>query len=613
MRILSCDKVRKKFYPEVGNHLQVLSIPCYLRKRRFLVAIVFTFTALLGAVSSVLAVLLGPSIQLLMSPPENALIPLSELFGPRLAFVIAPFLNAPVLSLNQFRVFLPYALLAVSSVKLFLTVSQWFIWELLSEGFSRDLRSILLTKFTSYRPHLAKKDSPDGVGSLIASGIATETRMLREYMVHFWGGLPREGVQLIFLIGTLLALSPLLSAYFLGLGFPVIFLVQRFGKKLKKRSQEALRDFGSLTEWLQQRLLGMETIKQLSSERFEEQAMVALNQKLLERFLRALRVKLRTAPLVEAASGLIIAYLLYLSLFSVYSGQTESSVQISFFATLALLSQSASKISRYFNSNREGLAASERLGQLLGLLEEGQVKTEKSLQPPESCFGIRVSNLKVNYFSQRDKHILDIPHFIFEPGKVYAILGPSGSGKTSFLKVLAGLNPGDCQGKILWNGRAEPVEMAYVPQQLELAPFGLLENISYPLSVKSEMKNRLQEVLRLAGLEDVGGRQATMDQKDGLNLSGGQIQRVFLARAEFHAPPIILIDEGTSALDPLSEKLIYARVKVWAGKGRLVILVAHRPAALSVADEVLYLKEGELVFSGGVGIFKASPFAENFS
>lgn len=592
-----------------------LTLKDFLKKQKFLVLIAMTLALGLGIISSVIATLVGPSLQMLMNPQSGKFIDLATLFGPRISQFLKICTGLSEISLEDFRVLLPLFLISIAGLKFLFSIFQWLLWEALSEDFARKIRRRLVSNFLIYQPSLAKKDSPDEVGSRLTSALAADTRILKEYMVHFWGGLPREGIQAFFLALTLIFLSPELSFYFIGMGLPVVILVQRVGKKLRRRSQEALRDFGSLTEYLQQRFLGMETIKQVQTEKKEEQSMVLLSDALLNRYLRALRVKSRTAPIVEGASGLIIALLLYLSLTSVQVGDTATTVQISFFATLALLSQSTTKLAKYFNSNREGGAASSRLEELFDLLADGKPKEPRNYEFPANHLTINphvyLNDVQVNYYSVGSKDVLNVKELQFDAGQVHLILGPSGSGKSTLLKVLAGLNPGCTRGKILWNGKENTIPIAYVPQHLVLAPLNLAQNVSYP-TLKPDME-RVYDCLKRVNLTELWQRdQALIAGKsfEANNFSGGQLQRIFLARAQYHQDSTVLIDEGTSALDPVTERLIYEMVLEWTERGRLVIMVAHRLAALKIADRILCMANGQITFNGSKKDFLASEHSK---
>jgi subfamily B ATP-binding cassette protein MsbA len=138
--------------------------------------------------------------------------------------------------------------------------------------------------------------------------------------------------------------------------------------------------------------------------------------------------------------------------------------------------------------------------------------------------------------------------------------------------------------------------IVYMPQKVLLLPDSIAANIAYPEAQYDPMRiwSALEEV-GLAGLTsslDAGIQ--TQIGEGGTGLSGGQAQRILLARLAYHQAPFVLVDEGTSALDPETERLIQALLRKLTNQGRVVITIAHRHSVVEAADIVLRLEEGLL-------------------
>lgn len=184
----------------------------------------------------------------------------------------------------------------------------------------------------------------------------------------------------------------------------------------------------------------------------------------------------------------------------------------------------------------------------------------------------------------------------FAAGKVYALIGNSGCGKTTLLNILAKLEPYD-KGSISYRGQELKQikshhffknELGYLFQN-----FGLLENETVAANLelgligqkwtKQEKKEREEEVLEKVGLDYL-----TLDQKI-YELSGGEAQRVALAKVILKDPPLILADELTAALDPETSQEIMNLLLSLKKPDRLIILATHNPAIWEKADEVIRL------------------------
>jgi ABC-type multidrug transport system fused ATPase/permease subunit len=192
------------------------------------------------------------------------------------------------------------------------------------------------------------------------------------------------------------------------------------------------------------------------------------------------------------------------------------------------------------------------------------------------------------------------------PGSFIAITGPSGSGKSTlvdlilgFLKPTSGLVLIDdldpIKARKIWPGK-----ISYVPQDVQIFEGSLAANVV--LNSEGEYdKAILQESLKLSGLiRDIGNLDDGVDTlvgERGLKLSGGQKQRLGIARALYSNPKLIVFDEATSSLDPITENQIAENVYRNLSD-RTVIVIAHRLSTVMRADTVLYFKEGRLVASG---------------
>ena len=184
----------------------------------------------------------------------------------------------------------------------------------------------------------------------------------------------------------------------------------------------------------------------------------------------------------------------------------------------------------------------------------------------------------------------------FEAGKVYALIGNSGCGKTTLLNILAKLEPYD-KGSISYRGQELKQSKSHHFFKNELGylfqNFGLLENETVAANLelgligqkwtKQEKKQREEEVLEKVGLDYLA-----LDQKI-YELSGGEAQRVALAKVILKDPPLILADELTAALDPETSQEIMNLLLSLKKPDRLMIIATHNPAIWEKADEVIRL------------------------
>jgi ATP-binding cassette subfamily B protein len=198
--------------------------------------------------------------------------------------------------------------------------------------------------------------------------------------------------------------------------------------------------------------------------------------------------------------------------------------------------------------------------------------------------------------------------FSARTGETIAFVGPSGSGKTTLMKLLVGLYRPQ-QGKILYNGMDENSidfedlrnQIGFVTQDTQLFSGSIRENLLFVNPSATE--EDLEDVLRKASCQNLLSRAEkgldTMIGEGGLKLSGGEKQRLSIARALLRKPKLLLFDEATSALDSLTEEEITDTIREISKEGQQVtILIAHRLSTIMHADRIYVLEKGDVVETG---------------
>lgn len=218
----------------------------------------------------------------------------------------------------------------------------------------------------------------------------------------------------------------------------------------------------------------------------------------------------------------------------------------------------------------------------------------------------KISNVSFKYPSSTSMMLKNITFEITE-GSFVAIVGPSGSGKTTLVDVLLGLHGlDDGQIKISDLPPADaiykwPGAIAYVPQSVRLINGTILENIIFGFQSDASQESHLQNVIKSASLEEfistLPNGLNTLIGKDGIGMSGGQAQRIGIARALYTNPKFLILDEATSALDSETEIEVARSISLLRGKVT-VVAIAHRLSTVQKADKVIYLDRGLIISEG---------------
>lgn len=256
---------------------------------------------------------------------------------------------------------------------------------------------------------------------------------------------------------------------------------------------------------------------------------------------------------------------------------------------------------------QETLVAMERLGDVLEL-EPEQKPSEMSerIVLPELNGDIRFENMYFRYGGKETPYILKNINLNIKAGSVVALVGASGSGKSTFAKLIAGFYK-PTEGRIyvddydinMLDMGSYRAKIGYVMQTNTLFSGTVSENIA--LGDSNPDIRRISEVAKLADadkfIRNLPLGYAQMVGERGMGLSGGQIQRICIARALYHDPRILIFDEATSSLDTESETHVHNHLKQTLN-GKTAIIISHRLSTVMNADRILVLYQGEIAEQG---------------
>ena len=408
--------------------------------------------------------------------------------------------------------------------------------------------------------------------------------------------------QLLAVFGYMIFIDWKLSLATLFLAPLVALLVSQFGGKVMVAAEKSQTQVSDLAGLLGEAIQGLPLIRAFAAEHWMQDKFnrqVELHRKARYRTLRLLALQHPVVGFIEASGILAI---LAIGSARIQSGDLTSQGFSSYIAALLMLIDPISHLTTNFNEFQQGQASLRRLRAIEKepLEHEDHLDTETVIP---AIGKIVFNNVSFSYVP--NKITLNTINLNISPGQVVALVGPSGAGKsTIFSLLLRFMKPQS--GNIyfdnhdLYNIKAKDLrsQIAIVPQRATIFSGSIIEAITFG---RKASKDQVIKAASIANAHDFitdmpNGYESQLDER-GTNISGGQLQRIAIARAVLGNPSVLLLDEATSALDAEAEAAVQLGLSQ-AMKTRTVLIIAHRLSTVQEADQIIVLDKGTITDVG---------------
>ena len=384
-----------------------------------------------------------------------------------------------------------------------------------------------------------------------------------------------------------------------------VFPIRRIGELLLNKALNMQEKAGNLTSILSENLSAYKEVRAFNLESREKERFLNVSENFIDARMKVIKYSHMLTPLIEIITAVGISAAIFQA--SRKSIQLDAVVPV--IVALYMSYEPVKKLGGIHTSIKQALASLERLEEIL--------ETDESISNPTEPTEIKMirgelefNNVSYSY-SNREEELNEIPALIdinlkISSGEVVALVGPSGGGKST----LAGLLPrfyDPEKGSVLLDGMnlrdlsLHDVRdaVALVPQKPFLFDLDVEKNIELGKSKYTDAT--INEVCQLAYADEFinefeQGYQERLGEK-GSRLSGGQLQRLALARAFFKNSPLLVLDEATSALDAENEDKIHEAMAQLI-KGKTTLLIAHRFSSLKLASRILVMDKGRIIADG---------------
>jgi ATP-binding cassette, subfamily B, bacterial len=425
-------------------------------------------------------------------------------------------------------------------------------------------------------------------------------------MERFFNGGINDLIQVVtgtLLVGGVFFVLTQQLAFLALLPIPVIIIgAFWFQRRLAGRYQQVRENAAQVNAQLANNLMGIATIKAYTAEGYEQKRISAASQNYLDANRRAIVLSSAITPVIR------MAILAGFTLTLLYGGflTLQGHLGVGSYAMLVFLTQRLlwplTRLADMTDLYQRAMASIERVMNLL----DTQVVTQyqgKPLAKKPLTQGISFQDVD---FSYGDQPVLQGLSVDLQAGKTYAFVGATGSGKSTLAKLLLRFYSPQ-HGEIFWDGHKIAdlaladvrASIGYVAQDTFLTDASVAENIAYGLPDTPQAS--IEAAAKAAGIHELivslpQSYQTPLGER-GQRLSGGQRQRVALARAILKDPPVLILDEATSAVDNATEAAITASLTQIL-QGRLGIVIAHRLSTVRNVDQIFLLDQGRICEAG---------------
>ena len=380
---------------------------------------------------------------------------------------------------------------------------------------------------------------------------------------------------------------------------------KRLGKRMSKVATEAQEKSGDLNKYLIDLFKNHKIIKIFQREEFENERSEKFVEDLKNKTMKISIVLIRATPIMEILTGIMIAILIFYSGKLVMTGQININNFFSFLAAMMLAYQPVKSLATINVGIGQGLSAGRRIlpiidskNSILNNFEEKKFKLVSG--------NIDFVDVKFKYKSNLDNEVLKGVNINIEGGKMTAFVGHSGSGKSTLLNLIPRIYD-PTEGKVLFDGqniknlnlKSIRKEISIVDQNTTLFDDTVFNNIKYakPESSKEEIFKAAELSMSSEFINKLDKKFDTIIGENGVKLSGGEKQRISIARAILKDSSIILLDEATSSLDSDTEEKIKKALDKLT-KNKTTIVIAHRLSTILNSNKIYVIDKGSVVGEG---------------
>ncbi len=499
---------------------------------------------------------------------------------------------------------LPWAIVLLMVVKHVFTYLSSYLMNDLSQRVIRDIRDKLYVKIQSFSLDYF---SERRTGELL-SRITNDVAIVENAISYGVTDLFRQTFLILMYVAIAFSIH-FKAAFVIFFVLPLIgWPLSRIGAKLRKLSKRTQENMADVNSILLETISGVRVVKAFGTENFEINRFRLKNQQAYKLRLKSVKRILLMNPITELF-GLFCGIVIILSMGKqVMHGHLSFGVFAFFLSSILLIISPLKKLGNVHAMTQQALAANERIYDVLDQQPTVQQKSDAAVLPVIQK-NIKLENVSFRYESEGAEVLKNI-NLEIKVGELVAIVGPTGTGKTTLANLIPRFYD-VTSGRVVVDGQdvrdvtfdSLRRQIGIVSQETFLFNDTVGANIAYgtPRASQNEIEIAAERAFAHQFIVKMPQGYQTIIGDRGFRLSGGEKQRMAIARAILRNPPILILDEATSQLDSESEKYVQdALDKLMVG--RTVIAIAHRLSTIKKANKIVVLDKGGIV---GLGAHEA--------
>ena len=383
------------------------------------------------------------------------------------------------------------------------------------------------------------------------------------------------------------------------------FAARSLGKRMGKVTTQSQEKSGILISYLSEMLKNYKIIKIYQKEKFEVNRATKFINDLKDKLTKSAIVLIRVTPIMETLTGIMIAALIFYSATLVGSGELDVNNFFSFLAAMMLAYQPVRSLATLNITFSQGFSGAYRILPLID--QEKKIYEDDNLKNIiVDKANIEFKNINFSYFEENKDQVLHKINFKINGGQTVALVGHSGAGKSTIMNLIPRFydpTSGDIliDDQSIYNSKLSSLRknISLVSQEITLFDDTVRSNIAYASTDATEKQIIEASKFSKANefIQKLPEKYDTMIGENGVRLSGGEKQRISIARAILKNAPIILLDEATSSLDVDTEHKIQQAI-AYLTKNKTTIIIAHRLSTIFGADKIFVVNQGKIVDEG---------------